>query len=169
MLETKDLILDKAKFPDWKGMYKNVWCHSECAKYMAWQVTQNEEDAKIRIQRTIEFQKTHDTYVVYEKATGEAIGFAGVEKLTSDVFMETGICLGIDYQRKGYGTQILKCLIKYCKEQFHAKEFIYSTRENNEASKRLAFSLGFGLKISEEKTDERSGQAYILQKYSLTL
>jgi len=25
MLETPDLILDKAKFSDWEGLYRNVW------------------------------------------------------------------------------------------------------------------------------------------------
>lgn len=29
MLETKDLILNKAKFSDWKDMYANVWRHPE--------------------------------------------------------------------------------------------------------------------------------------------
>lgn len=169
MLKTKDLILDKAKFSDWEGMYRNVWCYPECAEYMAWHITENEEAAKIWIQKTIEFQKTLDTYLVYEKATGDAIGFAGVEQLTSEIFMEAGICLGPNFQRKGYATQILQCLIKYCKEHFNAKEFVYSTRKENVASKKLAYSFGFEFKSSEEKIDSRSGQNYILQRYSLTL
>lgn len=45
MLETKDLILDKAKFSDWEGMYENVWSHPESAKYMLWKLTTNEDDA----------------------------------------------------------------------------------------------------------------------------
>lgn len=79
MLETKDLVLDKAKPSDWSAMYKNVWSQPESAKYMAWRVTTNEDEAQIRMQKTIEFQKRHDTYLVYEKASGEAIGFAGIE------------------------------------------------------------------------------------------
>ena len=80
MIETESLILDKAKFSDWKEMYCNVWSRAESAKYMAWNLTTSEENAKIRIMKTIEFQKEHDTYVVYEKSSGKAIGFAGVEK-----------------------------------------------------------------------------------------
>lgn len=94
MLETKDLIIDKAKPSDWEAMYRNVWSHPESAKYMYWSITNNEEDAKARILRTIEFQKTHDTYLVYEKTTGEAIGFAGVENISPERYEETGICLG---------------------------------------------------------------------------
>ncbi|MCI8391689.1 MAG: N-acetyltransferase, partial [Roseburia sp.] len=74
MIEMESLILDKAKYSDWKEMYCNVWSQSESAKYMAWNITTNEEDAKIRIMKTIAFQKAHYTYLVYDKATGKAIG-----------------------------------------------------------------------------------------------
>ncbi len=57
MIETKDLILDKAKSSDWKEMYYNVWSQPESARYMVWNITTNEEDAKIRIEKTIAFQK----------------------------------------------------------------------------------------------------------------
>lgn len=44
--ETDDLLLRKAAFEDWKSMYRNVWSRPETAKYMAWRVTTDEEDAK---------------------------------------------------------------------------------------------------------------------------
>lgn len=169
MFETKDLFLDKAKPSDWVAMYKNVWSQPESAKYMAWRVTTNEDEAKIRMQKTIEFQKTHDTYLIYEKVSGEAIGFAGIEQLGPYTYQEAGICLGPKFVGKGYGKQIVMQLIQYCKKELKAKEFIYSTRDNNEASKRLARSLGFELIRTEEKIDEKDGRCYILQKYSLKL
>ena len=167
MIETKNLILDKAKFSDWEEMYENVWSRPESARYMAWKVTATEEDAKLRIMRTIEFQKNHDVYIVYEKVNGKAIGFAGVEKVRPFVYQETGICLGPDYVGKGFGTQILEALIQYCKQKFGAKEFLYSTRKENEASNRLAKKFGFTLVSSEKKIDNRNGQTYELLKYSL--
>lgn len=169
MLETADLILDKAKFFDWKGMYDNVWSRPESAEYMAWKVTVNEADAQMRILRTIEFQKSHDTYLVYEKSSGTPIGFAGVEKLAPYVYQEAGICLGPDYVRRGFGKQIVERLIEYCKTEFGAKEFIYSTRAENTASNKLAKSLGFTLISSEPKIDGRDGHSYDLLKYSLEL
>ena len=92
MIETESLILDKAKFSDWEDMYRNVWSQPESAKYMAWNITETEEDAKIRILKTISFQKEHDTYLVYEKSSGKAIGFAGVEKVGPYVYQEAGLC-----------------------------------------------------------------------------
>lgn len=169
MLQTKDLILDKAKESDWEDMYRNVWSRPECAEYMAWRVTETEEDAKARIRRTIEFQKTHETWLVYEAARGAAIGFAGIERVSEKVCMEAGICLGPEYQRKGYGRQILGCLLRYCRENCGAEEFLYSVREQNLASRKLAESFGFTLRDSEEVTDGRNGSRYVLLRYGLRL
>lgn len=169
MIETERLILDKAKFSDWKEMYRNVWSQPECAKYMAWSITANEEDAKIRIMKTMAFQKEHDTYLVYEKSSGRAIGFAGVEKIGPYKYQEAGICLGPDYMRKGFGKQIVQGLIQYCKEEFSAKEFIYSTRAENRASILLAESLGFTMISSISKVERKDGHSYHFLQFSLML
>ena len=168
MLETNDLILDKARPDDWQAMYRNVWSHPESAKYMMWSVTQREEDAPDRMRRTIEFQKSHDTYLVYAKATGEAIGFAGLEQLSPTVWEEAGICLGPDYVGRGYGRQILQCLIQRAKE-LGAQEFVCSAREQNTASRALIRSMGFVQFDAEERVDERNGQPYTYLKFKLLL
>ena len=158
MIETESLILDKAKFSDWTEMYHNVWSQPESARYMEWTITTSEEAAKIRITKTIAFQKEHDTYLVYEKTSGKAIGFAGVEKIEPYIYQEAGICLGRDYVGRGFGKQILG-----------AKEFIYSARDENTASNRLAKSFGFSLISSAAKTDSKDGHQYNLLRYSLKL
>ena len=101
MMETKDLILRKAEFDDWKAMYRNVWSHPETARYMMWRVTKTEEAARERIRRTIEFQREHDTFFVCEKKSGQPIGFAGWEELAPHSFRETGIALGPEYVGRG--------------------------------------------------------------------
>lgn len=169
MIETRDLFLDKAQFSDWQEMYRNVWSQSECAKYMMWNLTTSEEEAKVRIQKTIDFQKNHDTYFVYEKTSGRAIGFAGVEKVFSFACEEVGICLGADYRGRGYGKQILQALMDYAKREYGAKEFLYSTREKNTASIRLAASFGFTLVGSEDKVDDRDGSVYKMLRYRKSL
>lgn len=119
--------------------------------------------------KTIAFQKEHDTWLVYEKSSGKAIGFAGVEKVEPYIYQEAGICLGPNYVGKGFGKQILQGLIQYCKEEFGAKEFIYSTREENIASNRLAGALGFTVISSTPKKDSKDGHNYNLLKYSLAI
>lgn len=159
MLETKDLILDKAKLEDWEAMYRNVWSHRSSAKYMRWSVTADPVDAPDRMRRTIEFQKTHDTYLVYSKATGEAIGFAGVERMSPTVWEEAGVCLGPGFVGRGLGKQILRCLMEYAKS-LGAEEFVASAWEENQASRALIASMGFTQFDAEERTDERDGSTY---------
>lgn len=169
MIETESLILDKGKESDWEDMYRTVWSQPSCAKYMFWSLTANEEDAKVRMGKSVEFQKSHDAYLVYEKATGKAIGFAGVKQIAPTVYQETGICLGPGYVGKGFGTQILQGLLQYCKNEHQAEAFIYFTREENIASNRLAKSFGFTLVSAEPAIDPRDGHPYQLLKYSLKL
>ena len=78
-METKDLLLGKAKPEDWESMYRNVWSRPAVARFMQWRITTSAADAQARMERTIAWQKNHDTYLVYEKSSGQAIGFAGVE------------------------------------------------------------------------------------------
>lgn len=164
VLETDNLILKKAEFADWKAMYRNVWSRPEAANYMAWRVTADEEDAKVRIQKVMEYQKNHDTYLVYEKKSGQAIGFAGVEETAPHRYHDVGIALGPEYVGKGYGKQILLLMLKYCRS-LGGKEFFYSTRAKNEASKALALSCGFIYQYAETRTDLRNGEIYQLEVY----
>ena len=167
-METRDLILGKAKFDDWKALYQNVWSRPETARYMQWRLSANKEDAKARIMKTMAYQAAHDTYVVYEKESGQAIGFAGLEEVSPRIYQETGIALGPEFTGRGYGKQILQLLLKYCAETLGGEEFYYSTRAENTAAKALAASCGFTYRYSEQKTDLRSGQPYELEVYSYT-
>ena len=162
MIETKDLIIKKAVFEDWPDIYRNVWSHPECAKYMFWSVTTNEEDAKARMLRTLRWEAEHDSYFIYEKASGQAIGFTGVEPVTEDLWEEAGICIGTDFQRRGYGRQVAQALMDYVREKYGAREFQVSVREANTASRKMADSFGLTLHHTEQRTDERDGSSYTM-------
>lgn len=161
MVETKRLRLDKGRASDWADMYRHVWSRPESAKYMLWDVTTNEADARSRMERTIAFQKNHDTYLVYEKASGQAIGFAGVESVEPGVCQEAGICLGPDFVRKGYGREILHGLMRHAVEQYGAEVFLYTSRAENAASRALAEGAGFVPVREETRIDPRDGCDYV--------
>ena len=167
-LETKDLILKKAEFEDWKTIYYNLWRHKESAKYMLWQPTETDQDAKDRMKRTIAFEeKPENKYAlfVYLKKTGEAIGFAGMRELERGIYEETGIALGPEFVRKGYGRQILTALLEEA-GKLGAKEFHACNRTGNAASRVLQLSCGFVFdSLSEEKTDPRTGETYVLENH----
>lgn len=115
IMQTDDLLLRKAEFEDWEAMYRNVWSRPEAARYMAWRLSASEEDARGRIQKVLQYQENHDTYVVYDKKAGQVIGFAGIEEIEPHIFEDTGIALGPEYVGKGYGKQILQLLLAHCR------------------------------------------------------
>ena len=164
-METNDLLLKKATPEDWEAMYRNVWSRPEAARYMQWQITTSAVDAQARMPRTIAWQTNHDTYLVYEKSSDQAIGFAGVEEIAPQIYQDASIALGPEYVGKGYGKQILQLLLKHCATTLGGKEFYYSTRSVNQASRALARSCGFSYHHSEEKTDLRNGAPYELEVY----
>lgn len=168
-MEAEDIFLKKACFEDWEAMYRNVWSRPEAARFMVWQVTKDEEAAKERMKRTILFQETHDTYLVYEKKSAQAVGFAGIGEIGPGIYEETGIALGPEYVGKGYGKQVLRLLLKYCEEVLCGKEFFYHTRPDNAASKALALSCGFVYRRSEWKRNPKTGKEYELEVYSKRL
>lgn len=167
-METKDLILGKAKFEDWESMYRNVWSRPETGKYMLWRVTADEAGAKERMQRSIAWQKDHDVWMVYERSSGQAIGFAGVEEIKPHIWQDASLALGPDYVGKGYGKQLLQLLLEYC-ASLGGEEFYYSTRACNQASRALALSCGFAYQHSEQRTDPRTGEPYELEIYRKAL
>lgn len=163
VIETKDTVLKKAVFEDWRDIYRNLWRHAESARYMLWSPTASEDEARMRMERTLRFQKYHKyAFFVYDRHTGEAIGFAGMRCREPGVYEETGIALGPLYTGRGLGTQVLNALVD---EAFRdgATVFWAACRTANEASRRLQMKCGFVFSHNEDRVDERDGSPYVLE------
>lgn len=168
MIETRDLVLRKAEFDDWRDIYENVWSREETARYMLWPVTRSVEDAKDRMERTIAYQQKNPTaYIVCEKATGKVIGFAGMKAIEPGVYEDCGVALGPEYVGKGYGKQILSALVETAFYALNAHQFICSCRSENEASRRLQLSCGFKFSRVEDRIDPCNDAPYTVEFYEL--
>lgn len=167
-MEAKDIRLEKAKQEDWQDLYRNLWSRPESARYMLWQVTENEDTAKIRMEKSVSFQRAHEAYTIYEKKSGQAIGFAGMTEVRPHVYEDTGIAIGPDYTGKGYGKQALRLLMERA-ASLGAYEFICSARSQNTASKALIASLGFSYFDTQERTDPRDQSTYKLEFFNRLL
>ena len=165
MIETEDLILRKGVFEDWSSIYENVWRHPETARYMLWDVTTSEDEARSRMERTLRWQAEHDAYFVEEKSTGRCIGFAGFIEIAPAVYEDTGVALGPEFVDRGYGTQVLNALLTIAFDRRNGQVFIGSARSENAASIALQCSCGFVYTHSESRTDPRSGEEYTLNFY----
>ena len=162
-LETADLTLKKPIFEDWKDIYHNLWRHSESARHMLWEVVESEQAAMERMRRTIDFQKRNKyAFLIYEKKTNRAIGFAGMKEVEPGVYEDTGVALGPEYVGKGYGTQVLNALVEEAR-RVGARRFIASCRKANIASHNLQVRCGFVFSCEKERIDPRDGQPYVLE------
>ena len=165
--ETKDLILRKAEMSDLNAIYKNFWSSKETAKYMTWKPCENIEEAKRKLEKFIESQKTNMRYFVFDKNTNEVIGLAGVMEIGNGVFEDGGMGFGVNFVKKGYGTQILKVLFDYLKNELKAKKFICNCCTDNIPSKKLIEKFGFTYTHSEEGVRKWDGWHYVADFYEL--
>ena len=70
-----------------------------------------------------------------------------------------------EFVQKGYGRQILTTLLEEA-GKLGAKEFHACNRIGNAASRVLQLSCGFVFdSLSEEKTDPRTGETYVLENH----
>lgn len=91
IIETKDLILAKAKIKDLENIYNNYWNQEETSKFMLWTPCQNLDEAKERLEKIIEFQKTKPlAFFVYEKKSMQAIGMAAMMEISPNVYEDGG-------------------------------------------------------------------------------
>ncbi len=113
-LETPRLLLRKAIPEDTESLCRSLWSRPEAARHMLWQPTATWEEARQRMSRTIAYQREHLAWTVCEKATGRAIGFAGITPLSPVVYEDTGLALSPDCWRQGYGREVLEALANCC-------------------------------------------------------
>lgn len=168
MLETKDLILDKAKMEDFDDIYNNYWKYEETAKYMLWSPCKNLQEAKERLKQIIEYQKTNLSFFVYEKATKKAIGMAGMTEIMPNVYEDSGIGIGVSYVGKGYGRQILNAFLDYLFKTKNAQKIICSCDRNNIPSAKMQQSCGLKYNHTEILTRKKNNQTYVCDYYEIT-
>ena len=162
----KKVILRKAQAKDLDSMWNNIWQDKELAKYMLWKPIENYEEAKIRLEKTIEYQKTNPAFYICLEETDEVVGFLGAVDTGDGVFEDCGLCIAAKYQRNGYGKQALQLLLKMIFEELGGKEFIYSCFEENTASQKLCESLGFEYKYSKQNIRKWDNLEYTARYFS---
>jgi len=169
ILEATDIFLGKSCFSDWADLYRNVWSREESARYMLWNVVKSEEAAQEKMRRSLAWEKCHPSYTVYERASGQAIGWAGIAEVAPGIWEDTGIALGPDYTGRGYGRQVLNALVRYCREELGAATFVCACRAENRPCRSMLLACGFQYDRAQGRTDPRDGRAYRLEFYKKRL
>ena len=167
-IEGKRVCLRKAREEDWSSMLKNVWSDEAVYRWMLFQPTLTEEEARDRARRSIAFQKDHYAYFVALKDTDEAIGFCGITETSPGHFEETGICVGTAFQGMGLGKEILALLLDLTFEKLGAEDARYGYFQDNERSKALAEHFGFHYDHTYTRTRPWDGAEKIVCSCLLT-
>ena len=167
MIETQNLILRQGSADDWQDLYRNLWSREEVFLYIFKNPCPSEEHAAARTGAyAVMHEEVKTEFFVIEKASGQAIGIAGIKELKPRKWTITDIAIGPDFQSKGYGKQIVTALLKLAVE-LGATEIAYDCFTQNVASKQLALSCGFTYSHSEEAELMKNGEKVILDYYSI--
>ena len=166
-IESKDLILDKAKLEDLNDIFNNFWSQKDTAQYMLWKPCESLLEAKGSLEKIICFQKDKLAYFVYDKNTRQAIGIAGMQEIKPGVFEDCGIGIGNKYVGRGLGKQLLMTLINYCKNELKAKKIICSCFTENVPSAKMQKACGFKYTHSEKHIRKWDNKEYIADYYEL--
>lgn len=164
-LEGENIILRKAKEDDLDSIWKNVWVDKSIADNMLWEITTTLEDAKLRLKRTINYQKINYAYFVCLKNTNEPIGFAGIKEIDDNIYEDADICIATKYQRKGYGKEVVKLLQKLIFEELKGERFIYGAFSSNENSKKVCKSQGFKYLNSTNIIREHDNKEFVIEHF----
>ncbi len=166
-IEAKDLILRQGLADDWQDLYRNLWSREEVFRYMFSKPSPDEEAGRKRTTAYAQMHKEVKTeFFVCEKASGQAIGIAGIKELKPGCWTVTDIAIGPGFHGKGYGKQIVTALLNLAFEQ-GAAEVEYDCFTENAASKQLALSCGFIYSHSKEAELMKNGEKVILDYYSI--
>lgn len=167
MIETADLLLRSGREDDWSDLHRNVWSRSEVFRYLFGKPCPDEDAAR---KKTAAYAGMHrevpTEFFVEEKGSGQVIGIAGVKELSPGCWTITDVAIGPEFQRRGYGRQIIGALISLAFEHGVA-EIAYECFEGNTASARLAEACGFRFSHCAKAELQINGKDVMLRHYVL--
>lgn len=166
-IETKNLVLRKARLSDLEAIYENIWSDKSVAETMMWKPTECYEEAVDRLKRTMVYQSQHPAFFVCLKETDEPIGFAGMREEEPGVYEETGICVAVKYQNRGFGKEILGALLELTFVHYEGERFIYAFMQHNIRSKNVCLRHGFQYAGQGEEIREWDQKPHLCEYYAL--
>lgn len=172
ILETERLILRKVTVADADIAYKS-WCTSdEVSKYVMWEKHRNVEITRAIYSKWVEAYQDLDTFrwIAEIKKTKEIIGTIDVDKkFLKYGTCEVRYCYAEKFWNQGYGTEILKRVIKFLFEEVNADLICATHLENNPASGKVMKKAHMKYEARlRQRINDKSGMKNDLLVYSLT-
>ena len=168
MIETSRLYLKKYQEKYAGKAHLNFFCQEETAKYTLWKPTKNVEEAKQKLDRWTKVANISIFWLIHDKVSDEPIGFVCANEISPKVYGSLGIAIGLDYIKKGYGSEVLETLINHIKG-LGGEKIEYSHFEENVASKALALKHGFKFVKKQNSVRGHDKLAFVEVCYELNL
>ena len=159
-IKTKDLIFINYNAKYAEQCHKNFLSQQETAKYTLWRPTSSVEDAKLKLNYWNSSTSGKGVFwLIQEIGSRQVVGFVACDEIEENVYGNIGIAIGLEFIKKGYGTQSLNALVQYINEN-NGKEIYYSHFKENEASQKLALKCGFKYIKTENRIRRHDGKEF---------
>lgn len=89
------------------------------------------------------FSTSDEFYAIELKTTAKVIGFVTLNNCEKHDVKNLGYCIHTQYQGKGYGTEAVKRIIQFAREELNLNKLITGTAKNNIPSIQLLSKMGF--------------------------
>lgn len=155
IFETENLYYVKVN-KKYLSDYLKMMNDYEVAKFISHNFKKYSQDEELE---WIEKQKDNNLiFSIIEKKSNTFVG--NIELRDRSNCYELGIIITSEKQNRGYGTEIIKRIIKYAEEELNIKELFLKVFKNNERAIHVYEKTGF----IELDNDETSGE--ITMKYT---
>ena len=168
LIQTKRLVLRKAKLQDYKPLYQNFWSDEKGWKYMLWRPVKNLTEAKAKMKEIVEKQKNSPRFLIVDKSN-EPIGIASIILRDDGSVKDFAVGMGTKFTGQGYGYEISKALIEYSFEILNQDEIFVACMTEDKHTYHLMQKLGFKERGISSKSYTRNWDGIAYQKVKFTM
>lgn len=154
-LETDRLIIRKFELSDANQLYNSYGKDTSITKYMLWKNFESVDAAKKAIEYYIKCYQENSSFVQYAiilKSNNKLIGQVCYDMNKRHRFADISYIIATSYQKKGYMTEALNCLVDYLFNDLRCNRISAEVMIENIASINLLKKCNFtqeGVEISK--------------------
>ena len=141
-LVTARLVLRPVECGDLEPL-KAIWGDPDVMAHMG-RGTRDAAESLMRLQELIDHQRRHGfgKWAAIERATGDLIGYCGIELYEKGPDVELGFCLARSAWGRGYATEAARAWLEHAFAGLGCKRVLALVRPANAASIRVLEKLG---------------------------
>ena len=144
-----------------------IWLDDEMGKYLADPPRDKADEAELNFAVGIENDEGWYPMVVFKKQSGDFIGTCSVVPEDGGSRWDLGYCIHKKFQRQGYATEMLLCLINAGRNR-GVTSFTAKVAKDNPGSNALMRKLGFRI-LRDDGSFRKRGTDLVYEEYTYIL